>query len=457
MKMWDGRFAKPSDSVMEELNSSLHIDKRLIEEDVAGSIAWAEALRGCGVLSSGEHGRIVAGLRAVLEDHNAGKSRFKACDEDVHMAMERLLVEKIGETGAKLHTGRSRNDQVATDTRLHVKKRYGSLRGALLELQKALLSRAETDRRVIMPGYTHLQQAQPILLSHYWLSFLFAIEREKTRCANASALADVMPLGSGAMAGAGFSVDRRKLARVLGFRAISPNSVDAVASRDFVLDALACCASISILLSRYAEDLIIWSSREFNFIELDDAWSTGSSMMPQKKNPDSLELVRSKAGRCIGNYTAFAATLKGVGLAYYKDLQEDKEPLLDSFDHVHLACAAFSGVLKTLIVKAESMRHDLDPFLFATDLADYLVDKNMPFRKAHKVVGKIVAYCIDNGCDFRKLTLSLLKEFSPLFEKDVTELFQWKRAIMHRNIDGGTGYGSVKKQIVRARTLVGGE
>ena len=455
MKMWDGRFAKPSDSVMEKLNNSLCVDKRLIEEDVAGSIAWAGALHGCGVLSSGEHGRIVAGLRAVLKDRSAGRLRFKASDEDIHMAIERLLIEKIGETGEKLHTGRSRNDQVATDMRLYVKKHYGSLHGALVEVQKALLSRAESDSGVIMPGYTHLQQAQPILLSHYWLSFLFAMEREKTRCANASALADVMPLGSGAMAGAGFAVDRPKLARFLGFGAICPNSIDAVASRDFVLDGLGCCASLAILLSRYAEDLIIWSSKEFNFIELDDAWSTGSSMMPQKKNPDSLELVRSKAGRCIGNYTAFAATLKGVGLAYYKDLQEDKEPLIDSFHHVQLACGALSGVHKTLSVNSESMRRDLDPFLFATDLADYLVNKNMPFRQAHKLVGKIVAYCIDNGCDFRKLNISRLKGFSPLFEDDVTEIFQWNHSLMHRNIAGGTGYGSVKKQIAIARKIVG--
>jgi argininosuccinate lyase len=305
-----------------------------------------------------------------------------------------------------------------------------------------------------MPGFTHLQQAQPILLAHYWLGFLFAIEREKIRLANASALADVMPLGSGALAGAGFSIDRTKLATDLGFGQVSPNSIDAVASRDFVLDALACCASLAILLSRYAEDLILWSSREFSFIELDDAWSTGSSMMPQKKNPDSLELIRSKAGRCIGNYTGFAATLKGVGLAYYKDLQEDKEALFDSLDQMDLVSKVFGQVIKTLIVNEQTMRKDLDPFLLATDLADYLVNKGMPFRQAHKVIGKIVAQCVSQKLDFQKLTVETLKSFSLLFENDVTRVLQWEEALKHRDIKGGTGKRSVEEQIELAEKLI---
>jgi argininosuccinate lyase len=454
MKMWDGRFKKGSDPVMESINRSLDVDKTLIEEDIQGSIAWAKALAKCGILSSAELRKIVGGLGTLLRDHHGKGLKFIDADEDIHMAVERLLVEKIGEPGMKLHTGRSRNDQVVTDVRMYVKKKYECLHRELIDVQKVLVDRSKKDRAVVMPGYTHLQQAQPILISQYWLSLFFALEREKTRCKNARSLADVMPLGSGAIAGTGFAIDRKRLASDLGFSECSPNSIDAVAGRDFVLDAVACCSSISILLSRYAEDLIMWSSREFGFIELDDAWSTGSSMMPQKKNPDSLELIRSKAGRCIGNYTGFAATLKGVGLTYYKDLQEDKRPLFDSFDQMLLVCKVFRSVVETLAVNAEALKAALDPFLLATDLADYLVEKNMPFRQAHKIVGKIVAHCIEKHIDFQKLGPVALKEFSPLFGPDVLNVFKWENAIKHRSVLGGTGIKSVNEQIERARKLL---
>ena len=453
--MWDGRFAKPSDSTMEELNNSLAIDKALIEEDIAGSCAWAGALLACGVLSRVEHDSIVAGLNGILADHHSGAIKYLPTDEDIHMAVERLLVEKIGETGGKLHTGRSRNDQVVTDVRIYVKKRCAAIERGITDVQKALLKRAEADISVIMPGYTHLQQAQPILLSHYWLSFLFRLEREKKRFVNASKGADSLPLGSGALAGAGFAIDREKLAEALGFKQVCPNSIDAVASRDFILETLSCCASLAIACSRYAEDLIIWSSREFGFIELDDAWSTGSSMMPQKKNPDSLELIRAKAGRCIGNYTGFASTLKGVGLAYCKDLQEDKEPLFDSLSQMELVCTVLTKVMETLTVNAEAMFRGLDPFLLATDLADYLVGKSMPFRQAHKVLGKIVAFCIEKKRNLQTLTVEELKGFSELFKTDVTAVFKWENAIAHRNVSGGTGMESVKAQISAAKKLVG--
>ena len=455
MKMWDGRFAKASDANMEILNNSLEIDKRLIEEDVDGSIAWACALYGCGVLSATERDAIISGLEGIIADYTSGLVKFLSSDEDIHMAVERLLADRIGDAGAKLHTGRSRNDQVVTDVRLFVKKQYTALVSEITLLQKILLGRAKKDGDVIMPGYTHLQQAQPILMPHYWLSMFFALEREKKRLCNASAISDVMPLGSGAIAGAGFAIDRTKLAEALGFAAVSPNSIDAVASRDFVIEALSCCASISITLSRYAEDLIIWSSREFGFIELDDAWSTGSSMMPQKKNPDSLELIRSKAGRCIGNYTGFAATLKGVGLAYYKDLQEDKEPLFDSLYQMILVCKVFRGVVETLDVKVDIIGSRLDPLLLATDLADYLVNKNMPFRQAHKVVGKIVAYCIEKQIDLIKIPIARLKEFSDLFGSDVADVLKWNSAIKHRNVAGGTGRDSVKAQMEEAEKMIG--
>jgi len=454
MKMWDGRFTKASDKIMEAINNSLAVDKRLIEEDITGSIAWAGALLQCGVLTAAEHGAIVDGLKRILDEHFKGLLRFIDFDEDIHMAVERLLIEKIGDAGAKLHTGRSRNDQVVTDVRLYVKKICGHINQLILDFQRVLLNRAQTDITVILPGYTHLQQAQLVLLSHYWLSLLFALEREKQRFIHAAQAADMLPLGSGSLAGAGFLVDRGYLAKELGFALVSPNSIDAVASRDFIIETLSSCASISILLSRYAEDMIIWSSKEFSFIELDDAWSTGSSMMPQKKNPDSLELIRGKAGRCIGNLAGFAATLKGVGLVYYKDLQEDKEPLFDSLDQIELICTVFTQVVATLSVRAESMRRDLDPFMLATDVADYLVTKNMPFRQAHKVVGKIVGYCIEKSCSLQTMSLSQLKEFSELFDNDIAVVLQWDTAILHRDVEGGTGGSSVLHQIALAKTLL---
>ena len=454
MKMWDGRFVKPSDSAMEHLNNSLSVDKILIEEDIAGSVAWAAQLFKCGVLSKSEHENIVSGLMAILKDHHGSLVKFNDSDEDIHMAIERLLVEKIGEPGSKLHTGRSRNDQVVTDVRLYVKKSCLTMQRLISDVQKSLLKRAQTDGGIIMPGYTHMQQAQPILLSHYWLSFFFCLQREKKRFTEALVSADDCPLGSGAIAGTGFNVDREELAKALGFSKPCPNSIDAVASRDFILEILACCASLAVSCSRYAEDLIVWFTKEFGFVELDDAWSTGSSMMPQKKNPDSLELIRAKAGRCIGNYAGFAATLKSVGLAYCKDLQEDKEPLFDSIAQMQMVCGVLAKVIETLTVRADVMKRDLDPFLLATDLADYLVTRSMPFRHAHKVVGKIVAYCIENKHDLQSLSVDELKGFSELFDPGVLEVFKWQSALTHRNVSGGTGPDSVKNQTEQAQRLL---
>jgi argininosuccinate lyase len=405
------------------------------------------------VLSSRECASIARGLGKILAECRQGTVRFQKTDEDIHMAIERLLAANIGAAGEKLHTGRSRNDQVATDTRLYVMRSVDAIQARIAGLQKTLLSRAKKDIKTITPAFTHLQQAQPVLLSQYWLSFLFALEREKARFADAKQCADLMPLGSGAVAGSGFPVDRNFLAKKLGFTKISDNSMDGVASRDFVLQALACCASCGVLLSRYAEDLIIWSSREFSFVELDDAWSTGSSMMPQKKNPDSLELVRGKAGRFVGNHTRFATTLKGVGLAYYKDLQEDKEPLFDSLAQIQLVLEVFANVIATLTVNAQAIKKDLDPLLFATDLADYLVKKGMPFRQAHKVVGKIVACCVESGASLAGLSTEQLREFSPLFGKDAMRVFKWENAIEHRIVAGGTGTASVKRQMEKAEKL----
>lgn len=454
MKMWDGRFSKASDKLMEQFHNSLPFDRTLIEEDITGSIAWAKALAGTGIFSSGEFEQVRTALESILEDYRNGKIEFLPQDEDIHMAVERVLIERIGDLGARLHTGRSRNDQVATDTRLYTKKAIEQIIEAVSDLQKSLLGRAEKDADIIMPGFTHLQQAQPILLAHYWLSLFFLLEREKSRLHHARLSTDIMPLGSGALAGSGFNVDRGKLAEDLGFASASLNSIDAVSSRDFLLETLSSIASLSIHLSRYAEDLIIWSSREFGFVELDDAWSTGSSMMPQKKNPDSLELIRGKSGRFIGNYTRFATTLKGVGLTYYKDLQEDKEPLFDSVNQILLVLNVMSQVIATLSVKRERMKGDLDPFLLATELADYLARKGMPFRQAHKVVGRIVAFCIESKSPLTTLQLEKLRTFSDLFEEDVTEVFSFEGSINRRLVAGGTGRESVRCQIETARKLL---
>jgi len=456
MKQWDGRFKKPTALLMEEFNNSLPFDKALIEEDLAGSAAWAVALGKAGILGRSELAKIKKGLAAIARDAAAGTLAFEPGDEDIHMAVERILTKKTGQAGARLHTGRSRNDQVATDMRLYVKKTLAETRLAITGLQKSLLARAEKDYAadVIAPAYTHLQQAQPVLLAHYWLSFLFQLEREKSRVDHAVSMADISPLGAGAVAGTGFAIDREALARDLGFTGIAQNSIDAVASRDFVLEALSALASTGILCSRYAEDLIIWSSREFGFVELDDAWSTGSSMMPQKKNPDSLELIRGKTGRLIGNWVRLATTLKGIGLAYYKDLQEDKEPYFDSVHHSGLVLGVFTNVIATLSVNASKITAGLDPFLLATDLADYLVRKGLPFRQAHKVVGRIVGHCVDTKTDLRALQLPVLKTFDPLFEKDVTRIFSWKNALSARESTGGTGPKSVRRQLLLARKLI---
>ena len=454
MKMWDGRFKKPMDRLMETFSNSLPFDKTLIEEDLAGSLAWARGLKRIGILNGRECAKIETGLRSIAADYKRGRISFLSTDEDIHMAVERLLTKRIGEAGARLHTGRSRNDQVVTDVRLFVKKAITEVTTALTVMQKVLIERAKKDLPIIMPAYTHLQQAQPMLLAHYWLSLFFVLEREKSRFAHAFLTSDLCPLGAGAVAGSGYPVDRKRLAKELGFAAPAPNSVNAVAARDFLLETLSCIASTGITLSRYAEDLIIWSSKEFGFIELDDAWSSGSSMMPQKKNPDSLELIRGKCGRFIGNYTRLATTLKGVGLAYYKDLQEDKEPLFDSVANIEISVAVFTRVLRTLTVNAKKIDDQLDPFLFATDMADYLVRKGLPFRQAHNVAGKIVAWCIEKKKSLSDLPTSVFQSFNQFFGRDVHRIFSWEHALAKREIEGGTGRKSVLRQIASAEKIV---
>jgi argininosuccinate lyase len=453
-KMWDGRFSKPTAKLMEEFNNSLPVDKIFIKEDISGSVAWAKALMDAGVLTKDQCANIVTGLENVLKKYENGEIKFLDSDEDIHMAVERLLGAEIGDLARKLHSGRSRNDQVATDFRMFVKNKAEAILFFLTKFMEAIFARCKKDADIIIAGYTHYQQAQPILLAHYWLSLFFLMKREYEKLQNTIKICDIMPLGSGAIAGCGFAIDRQKLSQDLGFSSPVDNSVDGVASRDFVLDALHNLTSIGISLSRYAEDLIVWSTKEFSYVALDDAWSTGSSMMPQKKNPDSLELIRGKTGRLIGNYTGFATTLKGIGLSYFKDLQEDKEPLIDSLKTIEIVLQVFANVLDTLTVNEGKIKESLDPFLLATDIADYLVKKGMSFREAHGVVGKIVAFCIENEKRFNTLEIKDMRKFSDLFEEDVLLCFDWENALKNRDVYGGTGRTSVERQLKQAEEFL---
>ncbi len=454
MKLWEGRFSAGAHSrIMDEFNDSLPVDRYLIEEDLDTNRAWVATLHHAGLITDDEKSRICKGLDDIRNDYRKNGLSILPDDEDIHTAIEHLLIDKTGESAKKIHTGRSRNDQVCCDFRLYVKKSCTLLHDTLTLLQRALVTRAERDREIISAGYTHLQQAQPILLAHYWLSFFFALQREKERIRNAFVHADISPLGAGALAGSGFDLDRRFCAKLLGFSRISENSIDAVSSRDFALELCASLSSLAIVLSRYAEDLIIWSSREFGLIELSDAWSTGSSMMPQKKNPDSLELMRGKSARFIANHTRLATTLKGIGLAYYKDLQEDKEPVFDSVSQMQRMLGVFTGVIDTLQVRGTRVRNNLDSYMLATDIADYLVDKGIRFRESHHISGRIVSYCLDNDCPLTSLSLSQLRKFSSAFEEDIATVLQWDHAISHRDVAGGTGHKSVDAQLEKARSL----
>jgi len=455
MKMWDGRFTEKTAELMDRFNASLPFDQRMISEDVDGSIAWARALHKIGIYSSEQLNTIVQALRQIEADYIANRLQFLPTDEDIHMAIERVLTDRVGAIGARLHTGRSRNDQVATDFRMWTLKQLRQIQGLITELQRVLVARSEKEKTIILSGYTHLQQAQPIVLSHYWLSFLFALEREKNRLDSAISCCDMLVLGSGALAGSGFAIDRQALAADLGFSRVSPNSLDGVMSRDFALEALSCLSSLGIVLSRYAEDLIMWSSVEFGYVQLSDAYSTGSSMMPQKKNPDSLELIRGKTGRLIGNYTRLATTLKGLGTTYFKDLQEDKEGIFDSVDTVEMTLRVFTGVVESLRVSPENMQKRLDPLLLATDVADYLVAKGVAFRQAHEIVGKIVHHVITNKISLLSLPVEEFKKFSDKIQDDIVDILSWDAAIAHRNIEGGTGIDSVERQIQQAHELIG--
>ncbi|MBI4247852.1 MAG: argininosuccinate lyase [Candidatus Rokubacteria bacterium] len=454
-KPWSGRFTTGADPAAERFTASLAFDRRLAPYDVEGSLAWAGALARAGLLTGAERDAIAKGLEAIRRELDAGTFPFRPDLEDIHMNVERRLTELVGAVGGKLHTGRSRNDQIALDERLYLRDVVGRVREGLRRTQAALVARAAETVDVPMPGYTHLQRAQPIVLAHHLLAYVFMLERDRERFEACRARADVLPLGSGALAGTGFPIDREALARDLGFARVSPNSLDAVSDRDYILEFLAAAAITGMHGSRLAADLTLWATTEFGFVELADAFATGSSLMPQKKNPDVAELVRGKSGRLYGSLVAVLTTMKGLPLAYNSDMQEDKEPLFDAVDTLVAILAVVPPMLASLTFHVDRMRAAAgDNFATATDLADYLVGKGLPFREAHEVVGRVVRHAIDSGQTLETLGLDELRRFSDLFGPDVKAAITVEASLRARAVTGGTAPDAVRRSLELARALV---
>ena len=453
-KLWGGRFDQETDPFMARLNASIDFDVRLWKADIRGSQAYAEALHEAGILDQEEKLLILQGLDRVYEEWAAGRFRIEPTDEDIHTAVERRLTEIIGPVAGKLHTGRSRNDQVATDLRLYLLEVTDELERMLNELQVSLIEVAEQHLDLIMPGYTHLQPAQPVRFSHWLMSYFWMLQRDWTRLEDMRRRIDVLPLGSGALAGTPLPIDRGELADRLGFSRICENSMDGVSDRDFVAEFLFWATMLGIHLSRLSEDIILYSNPSLGFITLADAYTTGSSLMPQKKNPDALELARGKAGRLIGDLTGLLATLKGLPSTYNKDLQEDKEPLFDAIDALRLMLPVLTGVIVTLRPYPERMAAALDDFMLATDLADWLVGQGIPFRQSHHIVGEVVREAERRQCPLQDLELSALQSIHPAFTEEALRVWDFERSVEQRSAEGGTARTAVMAQISRARILI---
>ncbi len=453
-KLWGGRFEGDLDKLAHRFNASLRFDVRFWQEDIAGSIAWTRAIGRAGILTPEEVTMLVEGLEAVQAEFETDAIGLDTADEDIHSLVERRLSELVGPLGGKLHTGRSRNDQVATDFRLWVMKAIDQLLGHITSLQISLLESAKANLNLPMPGYTHLQHAQPVTWGHWALSHFWPLARDIRRFQSAKTAASVLPLGSGALAGTAFPIDRQTLADDLGFKAICPNSLDGVSNRDFAADFLYAAAMTAVHLSRLSEQLILFSTAEFGFVRLADAYSTGSSLMPQKKNPDTLELTRGKSGRLLGHLTGFLATLKGLPSTYDKDLQEDKEPLFDAFDTLAMSLPVMAGVISTLKLQPARMAAQLEPALMATDLADYLVKQGVPFREAHGLVGRVVQLAESQGVTLADLTTAELQTINPHFGPDATAVFDIRTALAARNVAGGTAPEALVEQVKTAERFL---
>ena len=452
MALWSGRFEQGADAFTQAFGASLDIDKVMYKQDIAGSCAHARMLAAQGIISEEDAGQIISGLKKIEQDIDEGIFVFDINDEDIHMAIEKALINDIGAAGARLHTGRSRNDQAATDTRLYVKGLVKELMEHNLALRQTLLEKAQAHFDVVMPGYTHLQHAQPVLFSHHMLAYFWMLTRDFARLKYAYISADVSPLGSAALAGTSYPLDRGMTAQELGFITAASNSLDAVSDRDYLLDLEYACSVSMIHLSRLSEEIVLWSSSEFGFITLSDAFSTGSSIMPQKKNPDFAELIRGKAGRVVGDLVALLMTLKGLPLAYNKDLQEDKEGAFDAAKTLADCLMCMGGMLDTMRVNADAMREQAKKgFSAATDVADYLAKRGMPFRQAHEVVGNLVLLCEKRGCGLEGLSLADFQEASGLFEADIVGSLDVEAIVSVRNTAGGTGHEAVKIQMAQAK------
>lgn len=454
-KLWGGRFKKATDVVVETFTESISFDSRLVEHDIKGSIAHAAMLGKCGIIPIEDANLILKGLSDILYDVEMGNVEFDPSAEDIHMNIERLLFAKIGDVAGKLHTARSRNDQVATDMRLFLKAEIAEICRRLHNLQSVIIDQAEKNAEVILPGYTHLQHAQPVLLGHHLMAYFWMLERDKGRFSDCLKRVDVLPLGSGALAGTTFPIDRQFVADELGFAAVSDNSMDSVADRDFISEFLAAAAILMTHLSRWSEEIIIWNTSEFKFIELDDSVTTGSSIMPQKKNPDVAELVRGKSARVFGDLMSLLTLQKGLPLAYNRDLQEDKEPLFDAVDTVQMSLQVFAVMLSTARFNAERMHAAAgEAYSTATDLADHLVRRGVPFRTAHEQVGSLVGYCVENGKELFDLTIEEIKRFAPESADDVVSALTVEASVAARSATGGTALSEVKRQIEKARKLL---
>ncbi len=451
-KLWGGRFEQATEDLVEDFTASVHFDKRLFREDISGSKAHARMLARQGIITEEDAEAIVAGLDAILREIEEGKFQWKKTLEDVHMNIEQTLIERIGDAGRRLHTARSRNDQIATDVRLYLKAEILDLDQCLHELQQGLVSQAERHIDIVMPGYTHLQRAQPILWSHHLLAYFEMFRRDRERLQDCLKRVDSCPLGSAALAGTGFPIDRDYTARKLGFSRVSRNSLDAVSDRDFIIEFLAAASLVMAHLSRLSEELVLWSSQEFDFVELPDSFCTGSSIMPQKKNPDVPELVRGKTGRVYGHLMAALTLIKGLPMAYNRDLQEDKEILFDAVDTVNASVKIMAALVAKLKPKKEKMEQALcKGFLTATDFADYLVQKGVPFRTAHEIVGKAVAMCLHKGVELHELPISELKKLNPLIDEKLYALLTPEGSVESRRSKGGTASIMVKAAIEEAK------
>ena len=455
MKLWSGRFGKDTDALVNDFNASIQFDQRLYKEDITGSMAHAKMLGATGIISAADAEAIVAGLQSILADIEAGKVEFTADNEDIHMNVEALLTQRIGDAGKRLHTGRSRNDQVALDFRMYVREKIPVIVEQLLELETVLCRQAKKYQTAVMPGYTHLQRAQPISFAQHLMAYAAMLARDVTRLEDCRERLNLCPLGSGALAGTTYPIDRFMTARDLGFAGPMGNSLDGVSDRDYALEFLSALSILMMHLSRFSEEVILWCSWEFKFIELDDAYATGSSIMPQKKNPDVAELVRGKTGRVYGDLVTLLTMMKGLPLAYNKDMQEDKEPVFDAVDTVEMCLPVFAAMLDTMTVRTDNMRKAAGHgFINATDCADYLTKKGMPFRDAYTVTGHLVAQCTAAGKTLEELTLPELKAASDLFEEDVYDALNLENCMALRASYGGPAVAETTRQIAEMEAFI---